>query len=316
MMYPIKKRFNPAIFQGKNKREKYFEGWYYRITDGAQEHTYAIIPGVSIGEWDVHAFIQILDYKNQVSYFHFNISEFSFNENKFEIMIGENYFSKNRVRLNLMGKYICLQGDLSFCNIMEYPTSVIKPGIMGAFLYIPFMECYHEIISIKHEITGQLKICGNNVDFTNGIGYIEKNWGSSMPKSWVWYQSNHFQPDDVSLFLSVAKIPFLGSCFTGFLSIFRYKERIFTFTSYNGSWISRILSSENRVKITFRDCRFRLETIITYKKGGTLKAPIGGQMCRGITETLDAVVKIRFSDRAGNILYEGIGINGGFEIVE
>jgi hypothetical protein len=316
MMYQLRKRLNRDIFQGKNKKGRYFEGWYFRITDGREEHTYAVIPGISIGEWDVHAFIQVLDYKNQVSYFHYDINDFSFNEDKFEIMIGDNYFSRSRVRLNIMGKYICLQGDLYFCNIMEYPRSIIKPGIMGPFLYNPFMECYHEVISIKHDINGHLKICGNMVDFTNGIGYIEKNWGRSMPKSWIWFQSNHFQLDDVSLFLSVAKIPCMGSSFTGFLAFLRYKDRIYTFTSYNGSWISRLFSSDNKVKITFRDCRFRLEAIITHKGGGAIKAPINGQMSRSITECLDAVVKIRFTDRTGNILYEGIGINGGFEIVE
>jgi hypothetical protein len=199
---------------------------------------------------------------------------------------------------------------------MEFPKTIFRPGIMGPFLYIPFMECYHDIVSIQHDIIGHLKICKKTVDFTNGIGYIEKNWGKSMPKSWVWFQSNHFQPDDVSLFLSVADIPCMGRCFQGFMAMFRYRDRIFLFTTYNGSWICKFYERNNKLILTFRDCRFRLDINITYAKGSKLVAPLNGQMCRNIIETIGSVVKVRFSDRKGNVLYEGIGTNGGLEIVE
>ena len=315
-MYHIVKRWKPDIFQGKNKKKQYFEGWYFKITDCRAENSFAIIPGISIGEWDTHAFIQILDSNNNVHYFHYDIDDFSFNEKKFEIMIGDNYFSRSRISLNIVGKDLNFHGELYFCNIMEFPKSLFRPGVMGPFLLVPLMECYHDIISIQHGIVGHLKVSGKSIDFTDGVGYIEKNWGKSMPKSWIWFQSNHFEPDDVSLFLSVAEIPCLGCSFTGFMSLFRYKDRIFMFTTYNGSWISKMYQNKNRVRITFRDCRFRLDVSITYAEGGKIVAPVKGQMCRSITESINAVVKVRFSERHGNILYEGIGTNGGLEIVE
>lgn len=315
-MYCINKKLNPDIFQGKNKKKRYFEGWYYKITDSKAERSLIIIPGISIGTWDTHAFIQVLDTDNKVSYFHYDINDFSFNENKFEIMIGDNYFSKSRIRLNVMGSEISIQGDLYFCNIMEFPKTIFRPGVMGPFLYNPFMECYHEIISIQNEIIGHLKISGKTVDFTDGIGYIEKDWGKSMPKSWIWFQSNHFQPDDVSLFFSAARVPCMGGSFNGFLTMFRYKDRIFLFTSYNCSTLSKLYYTRNKVRIAVKDCRFRLDLLITYTEGGVIKAPINGQMSRSIKESLNSVIKVRFSDRAGNILYSGIGTNGNLEIVE
>lgn len=315
-MYCIRKRWNPDIFQGKGKKNKYFEGWYFKITDNKMEHSYAIIPGISIGEWDTHAFIQILDSNNKVSYFHYDIDEFGYNDKKFEIMIGDNYFSKSRIRLNIVGQGINLQGDLYFCDIMEFPKTLCRPGVMGPFLYLSFMECYHDIISIQHNIIGHLTVSGKKIEFSDGIGYIEKNWGTSMPNSWLWFQSNHFEPDDVSIFLSVAKIPFMGTSFTGFLCMFRYKDRIFMFTTYNGSWISEMSQYQNKMKVTFKDCRFRLDVNITFAEGGQIVAPMKGQMCRNITESINSVVKVRFSERHGRILYKGIGTNGGLEIVE
>lgn len=315
-MYRLNKLMHPEIFQGKYRKKRYFEGWYFRITDSKAEHVYAIIPGISIGQWDTHAFIQVLDSDNKVSYFRYDINDFEFNEHRFEIMIGDNYFSKSRIRLNLIGNELSLQGDLYFCNILEYPRSCRRPGVMGPFLFLPRMECYTDIINIQSEIIGHLKISGERIDFTGGIGYVEKNWGRSMPQSWVWIQSNHFQPDDVSVSLNIAKIPCLCGSFIGFISMFRYKDRIFMFTTYSGAWISRLYHSNNHLRVTLKDCRFRLDINVTYAQGGTIKAPVNGQMSRSITENVNSVIKLRFSDRSGRILYEGIGTNTGLEIVE
>lgn len=307
---------NPDIFQGKYKKRNYFEGWYFKITDRTMERSYAIIPGISIGEWDTHAFIQVLDSDHNVSYFHYDLDEFQYNDKKFEIMIGENYFSKSRIRLNIDGKKISLQGDLYFTNIMELPRSKVHPGVMGPFSFLPFMECNHDIISIEHSIVGHLKISGKRVDFTNGIGYIEKDWGKSMPKYWIWAQSNHFQPDDISVSVSIADIPFLGKSFQGFLIMVRYKDRAFMFTTYNGSWLRVLRYNKKKLKISVRDRRFRLDLTITYANGGNIMAPVRGKMCRTITECNNAIIELKFYNRKGNLLFEGIGTNGGLEIVE
>ena len=137
-----------------------------------------------------------------------------------------------------------------------------------------------------------------------------------MPQTWVWFQSNHFQPDDVSFSLNVGKIPCFSGNFIGFISMFRYKDRIFMFTTYSGAKIRKLFHSDNKIRVILKGCRFRLDIGITYSEGGTIKAPVNGQMSRSIMESVDAVVKLRFFDHTGRILYEGIGTNGGLEIVE
>lgn len=315
-MVRLNKLLNPEIFQGNNKKKHYFEGWYFKITDSTEEYSYAIIPGISMGSWDSHAFIQVLDMNHNVHYFYFELNEFEYNEYTMEFMIGKNYFSKSRLRLNLVKEDFKLQGDLYFSNIMEYPKTLLCPGVMGPFLYIPWMECYHDIVHIQNEISGHLRVSGKSIDFNEGIGYIEKDWGKSMPDAWIWTQCNHFQPDDVSLSLSVARARCMGGGFTGFIGLFRYRDRIFMFTTYSGAWIDKIINYGNRLRITLKDCRFRLDVSITYSDGGRLKAAVGGLMSRGITESINTVIKLRFSDRTGRVLYEGIGTNCGLEIVE
>lgn len=317
-LYKIKhpEIFQGKIFQGKWKKNNYFEGWYYKLIDSTKEHALAIIPGVSINREDTHAFIQVLDMGNTVSYVRYDIADFQFSESKLEIMIGDNYFSRDRIRLDIIGEEIKLNGELMFNNIIELPKTFLRPGIMGPFSYLPFMECYHGIININHDINGYLNLSGNQVDFSNGYGYIEKDWGRSFPETWIWFQSNHFKTSDVTIMFSVAKIPFLGSAFTGFLSFLRLQEHTFVFATYTGAKIRKLICNSKGIEVIIEDFRFRMEMRATTSQGGEIKAPKNGLMNRNITESINAVVNVRFSKRTGSILYEGTGTNAGLEIVE
>ena len=66
---------------------------------------------------------------------------------------------------------------------------------MGPYTFAPFMECYHGVLSFDHTIAGSLAVDGQELDFTGGHGYIEKDWGQAFPKAWIWTQSNHFGAD-------------------------------------------------------------------------------------------------------------------------
>jgi len=314
-MYRINKIIHPEIFQGKYQKKHYFEGWYFKVIDSNMEHALAIIPGISIEEKDTHAFIQVLNHESKAEYIRYEITDFRYNEKKFEFEIGENYFSHGLIRLNIVGNELSIKGQLQFHNVIKLPKTILRPGIMGPFSYIPYMECYHGIVSIHHDITGQLNITGKQVDFCNGYGYTEKDWGRSFPENWVWFQSNHFGKDDVTLMFSVAKIPCLGSAFTGFLSFLRLKKRIYVFATYTGAKIRKLDYNKENVRVIVQDLRFRLEMKVTFALGGNLRAPKDGLMKRDIIESINAVAKVKFTDRSGNIIYKGEGTNTGLEIV-
>jgi len=80
---------------------------------------------------------------------------------------------------------------------------------MGIFAYIPKMECSHGVVSMNHGLEGILKINGEEIDFTGGKGYIEKDWGTSFPKQYIWIQCNNFKNQTTRVFSSVADIPFM-----------------------------------------------------------------------------------------------------------
>ncbi|MBH1941774.1 hypothetical protein I5677_12800 [Mobilitalea sibirica] len=316
-MYRIRKIFYPELFQGKYKKKNYFEGWYFKLIDPTMKHAIAVIPGVSIGSGmqDSHAFIQVLLNNNTVEIFRFHYTDFSYNEKKFEIRIANNYFSRDKIHLNLIGKDIIIKGKLSFYNIIKLPKTILKPGIMGYFSYIPFMECYHGIVNIHHNIQGFLGICQNQIDFTSGYGYIEKDWGKSFPKSWIWLQSNHFGEYDVSVMFSIADIPLFGYSFPGFISFIRLAEEIYVFATYTGAKLCQLKILKDYIWIVLKDRKYYLKIKVYHTNGGILKAPKNGFMKRDIIESINAKVEVQLTDIHRNIIFKGTGTNTGLEIM-
>jgi hypothetical protein len=203
------------------------------------------------------------------------------------------------------------------------------PGIMGWYSFVPMMECYHGIVSLDHRLEGHLTINGQTIDFTNGRGYIEKDWGISFPKGWIWLQSNHFfekgsvsafpsvsNPTEqgqyfTSLIASVAHIPWLGSHFVGFIVGFWHGGRLFRFATYTGAKMqSRI--ARNDIFLSFKSRRYRLEIRATKAGTGSLIAPLNGEMTGKVNESLQAEIAVKFYEQ-DKLVFEGVGRNAGLE---
>ena len=201
--------WNPHVYHGWGRNKKFFEGWYYKIVDNSQTNAFAIIPGIAMDEnGNKQSFIQVLDGKNlKAEYFKFDSEEFKPTPKKHDLYIGENHFTKTTLSINLPG----LKGNLTFKNLFPWSNTFLSPGIMGPYSFVPFMECYHGIISMNHDIEGSLFQNQKEICFDNGRGYIEKDWGHSFPKAYVWMQSNHFSKSGISFKSSIAIIPWLKS---------------------------------------------------------------------------------------------------------
>jgi hypothetical protein len=316
-MYPLKRLSNPEIYQGSHKHSNYFEGWYYKLIDAEMKKAIAVIPGVSYGGGNEarHAFIQVLDADEcRVYYIRFDIADFSYNKDRFEVRIGRNYFSGSEIRLDINDVQLTMRGRLTFSNIIAFPKTLLHPGIMGPYTFIPFMECRHGVINIHHEISGGLEISGGNFNFNGGYGYIEKDWGSSFPETWVWLQSNHFGADDVTLMFSAAKIPWLGSSFPGFISFIRLGDRFELFATYTGAKMKKLSYGDKHLEIVLSDKKSEMKIDAVHTAGGTLKAPKNGMMKEEISESITAEVGVTLSDSSGSVIYRGRSTHTGLEI--
>jgi tocopherol cyclase len=321
LSYKIKKIYRPEIFQGHNKKVNYFEGWYFKIIDKKSDNIFAIIPGISISndKNNSHAFIQVMDGKNATSeYFRFNFSDFNYSTEKFEIRIGNNFFSLNNLKLNINQDLKIIKADLKFFNLNFWPKSFLAPGTMGWYAFVPFMECYHSVLSMDHRIKGFANFGGKDIDFSKGRGYIEKDWGVSFPQGWIWLQSNHFNKESTSVMLSIAKIPWRGRHFIGFLCGLLQNKKFNIFATYNGSSIRLLQYSKDSVHVVLENKSYKITINANHQTSAMLLSPIFGAMDGRISESIDAIINIKLQQKINNeeeLIYEGTGYSGGLEII-
>ena len=304
--------WNPDMYHGWGKSKNYFEGWYFKIVDPNEQYVFAIIPGISKGteENRQHAFIQLFDGKNcKATYHEFPMTAFQASPDKFALKLADNYFSAKKVQLNLPN----LQGELHFKNPYPWPKMLGAPGIMGWYSFVPFMECYHGVVSMNHLLAGHLKINQQNVRFTGGKGYIEKDWGRSFPSCWIWMQSNHFDTDyPVSLIASVANIPWIGTHFIGYIVGFLVHQKLYRFATYTGAMMKAQLEDE-KVLLTFKDRKNRLVITAHQAKGSDLLSPISGDMKAKVNESIQATIEVELYEKE-QLIFKGMGRNGGLEV--
>jgi hypothetical protein len=191
------------------------------------------------------------------------------------------------------------------------------------------MQTYHGVLSMDHAIEGELKVDGETFNFDGGRGYMEKDWGKTFPRAYIWMQSNHFSDKGISLMASVATIPWLWSWFRGFLVGLLIEDKLYRFTTYLGSELLELDVDDKKTKWvvfgkrqTDPEGRFPgYQLIIQAERGsaGLLKSPELDGMTPRIFESLTANLNITLQgiDEKGKvkeIIYQGEGTCGGLEI--
>jgi hypothetical protein len=193
---PEKKYF---LRPGKN----YFEGWYFKHQkDG---NIIIVIPGIAIAgdsedmirnpKYKKYAFIQIII--NEKFYcIKYPITECIIAKKQQLLKIGDNIFCRKGIQICIHRSDLELTGTVKYRNLTP-----IRYPIMGIFRFLPFMECHHEILSMHHYLQGNFMKDGKKISLNRGIGYIEKDWGCSFPKTYQWLQCNSFLQDKCALYV-------------------------------------------------------------------------------------------------------------------
>jgi hypothetical protein len=310
------KTFHPEIFQGNLNKKNYFEGWFFKHCSKDLNHVLSVIPGIALNASDPHAFIQTIEgISGKTNYISYPLETFEWDRRRLKIKLGSSSFSLEGIDLNITDEGIELAGRLHYHNPITFPGSILSPGIMGWYSYVPFMECYHGIVSANHDLKGSLTHNGEEIVFSGGKGYIEKDWGTSFPECWLWLQCNHFPARDASLFLSVAKIPWLGNYFMGFIAFLYIQGKYHTFSSYNGSKLSPVKVEGETIGLELINRSYRLNINVFKSISGVLKAPKTGHMSRRIKESNDAVVGVTLSGKTGAAVFQETGQRAGLEVV-
>jgi hypothetical protein len=168
---------------------------------------------------------------------------------------------------------------------------------------------------MDHLISGKLFLKDADIDFDNGRGYIEKDWGRSFPSAYFWMQSNHFSKSGISIKCSVAKIPWIRNSFIGFIAGVWLHNMLIRFTTYNRSRLLKSFADESNVEIVLENKDYLLEIIAHRDKATSLASPIRGFMEGRIEESMTSAIEVVLTEKKTNsIILNDMGKNAGLEV--
>ena len=312
----VRSTLHPEGFHGGGESTGFFEGWYVKLVSADRQHRWAIIPGVFLG-LDGHdeAFVQVLDGTSGKSWYQrYDRSAFHSGEDAFDVTVGPNRFTTTGVVLDIPAAG--LRGEVRFAGpLLPWPVRPWAPGAMGWYAWVPFLECYHGVVSFDHGLTGTLARHGEAIRFDGGRGYLEKDWGRAFPSGYVWMQTNHFEQPGTCLTASIAMIPWVRREFRGFIVGVRHAGQLHRFATHTGARTLSLDIDEEHVRWNLRGRRgATLALTAQRQRGGLLHAPVRTQMHRRVEETLDAAVHVRLVDPRGRVLLDDIGHCAGLEV--
>tara|TARA_B100001245_G_scaffold201561_1_gene161667 strand:- start:1112 stop:2086 length:975 start_codon:yes stop_codon:yes gene_type:complete len=284
---------NPSTYHGHKNKRPFFEGWYHKLTT-KDNRSLAIIPGIyQSGQTNnKNAFVMIFDGSNGNVFFKkYETSEFQCSKSKYKLHLGSNFFSLKEIKLDINDDDLQLKGQVYTNNIKPWPVTLFEPGCMGWYAYIPTMECFHGILSMDHSLNGKLELNDTLYNFSDGRGYIEKDWGKNFPEDWIWAQSNNFENNHASISASLATIPWKRMKFAGFIVGLYCNNELHRFTTYRNTIINDIYFDSETLHWQLQRKDYLLDLKI--EKGsmpGVLFAPDKDDMIPKVTEFLDGKI--------------------------
>lgn len=267
-------------------RNSYFEGWYLKHEkDG---YSIAFIPAYHIDmDGNRTASIQVITDHGSYN-FPFKEEELTMSGESFCVKIGNNTFSERGSSVDLCSDELRVAGTLHYS-----PFISLKSDIMGPFHLLPFMQCSHGVLSMIHQLKGQLRINGKEYDFTGGTGYVEKDFGNSFPSNYTWTQCSDWTgKQDCSVMASAANIPLGPIHFKGCICAVWYQGKEYRLATYLGA----VIVTDNPRELIVKQGRYRLfiSRAAENKTEHTLRAPVKGNMSRIIKENIACTVRYCF----------------------
>jgi tocopherol cyclase len=129
-------------------------------------------------------------------------------------------------------------------------------------------------------------------------------------------QSNSFEQKNASLFISIAKIPWLGKFFIGFIAFIYFEGKFYKFATYNHSKLVKVTLIGNFLEIEIENRNFNLSVQAKSRVSGVLFAPKRGNMNRRIKESIDSEVSVQLKDKNGLVIFSDHSYGAGLEIIE
>ena len=163
---------------------------------------------------------------------------------------------------------------------------------MGPFARLP-LPCFHEVLSLFHNLRGRILVNEQIWDFSEGFGYLEKDWGRCFPDSYLWLQCSQKEKNHADSFmLTVAGLGSATHPLKACSSLVLHKGKQYSLSTWQGA---RLLRYNGR-RIALRQGKYLLQVILPPGSSRALseeepaassvllKAPLSGKLDRTIQE--------------------------------
>jgi hypothetical protein len=224
------------------------------------------------------------------AYFRFPLKAFQIDGASY--IIDKNRFSLNELEVHLHQADLIIDGVLHLSDHMILDHCFLMPNIMGPFAYLPNMECNHGVISMSHHVDGTLIVNHTPYHFKQEKGYLEKDWGFSFPKRYIWIQGNHFADIKTGFMVSIAEVPFMGRAFEGIICQLDLGQKSYRFATYNFSKKVFLRKTEDGFTFELKKGTTTLQVIAHVPVTGILKSPHLGSMNQTIKEGLGGNIEL------------------------
>lgn len=217
-----------------------FEEWYFKILDANQENV--IIGNIHVNKsHEMSKGICTISYEFNESKKNVTTPLAQIETSKMTLLWEKNSIGKERVQIDIEDKNTVIRGEVSIEQVVDAHQSLLKPGVMGYYRYLPFLEFYEEIIVLHGKVKGVIEYDHIPVDFTGGTYYLQRQWGSKYPNVWLWAECNHFKKKkNISLSLGIARIKLWFNYYTAFSIPVYYNNKVEVFSNYNGGQIAKL----------------------------------------------------------------------------
>ncbi len=288
-------------FKYQNKKNSdYFEGWYFRFTDESGVN-YAVIFAITKCTEDPHCFVQIFNqYDESCKYVRYPVSKFNYDSLTDTVHINNNMLSDNILVIDEEIKI-----NLSISNQL-YLNANKNESAMSYLKNFP-LECFQEVIFLDSTFTGSID-SGSRKEIS-GKAYMEKTYGYSFPKKWIWIQSSYGSKSTFTF--STGAVPFKFLTITGFFLILKTASMSYRFSTTNNSKIKIYNGNPFMVMIT----KGKFKVLIETKVNNTTKLvgpTSNGLMTMTVMESLDSECSIKMFNN-GILIFEDKYTNVGAE---
>lgn len=173
----------------------------------------------------------------------------------------------------------------------------------GWLSYLPIFEPGWQILMAHGLARGWVDWNGDKYDFTDAPAYGEKNWGRAFPQKWFWLNCNSFDAEpDLALTAGGGRREVLGFGESVALICFHYRGQFYEFVPWN-SQVSWQIQPWGSWQMQAKNWRYEVELTGTTDQPGTpLRAPTQQGLRYCCRDTMKGIAELKLRDRLSDKL--------------